>query len=226
MDYDMNCDDVDVSESEVDEVAEVMETFDDVTEDTGMDLSPELEDITQEEDLEMTFTAEDVPESPATDFDQWCQTMTEVNPDLSEEMLSALWEAPDHRSYQETELVDLYRNPDYEGQRSILVDTDTGKAVQDEFGEYVDCPWNTKGAQRPDGMMVDEYGVHLREAKDYHDLNNLKQNIRAQTEDRREAFGDDVDLTYVVAPNFTIAEAEKLQAYTEKLGVNLEWQLK
>ena len=76
-------------------------------------------------------------------------------------------------------------------------------------------------------MLVDENGVHLREVKDYHNVSNLKQNIKHQTEDRRGAFGDDVDLTYVVAPNFTLEEAEELQDYVEnKLGVDLEWQLK
>ena len=63
--------------------------------------------------------------------------------------------------------------------------------------------------------------------KDYHNVNNLKQNIKHQTEHRRSAFGNDVDLTYVVAPNFTLEEAEKLQDYVEnKLDVDLEWQLK
>ena len=184
-------------------------------------LTPELN--------EMGISSE-LPESVMegiSDFEAWSQDMKDLAPELNEETLNALWEDPDTRSYQETELVDTALHPDFESQRSILVDTETGKAVQDEFGNFVDCPRNTKGSQRPDGMMVDDAGVHLREAKNYGNLYNLERNIKEQTEKRFEAFGENTDLTYVVAPRFTIEEAEKLQDYVEnKLGVNLEWQHK
>ena len=211
----------DISESDVDaEICNNPETVD------------IAECIPEEVEVEQICDLEDVSDVSyddelISDYDLWKQEMDDLGAELTDDTLDALWEAPDNRSYQQAELVDIALHPDYDDQRSILVDAETGKAVQDELGNFVDCPRNTKGAQRPDGMLVDENGVHLREVKDYHNVNNLKQNIKHQTEDRRDAFGDDVDLTYVVSPNFTLEEAEKLQDYVEnKLGVDLEWQLK
>lgn len=160
-------------------------------------------------------------------YEDFCHAMLEQNSDLSEADLEALWTPAGERDYMQTELVDLLRHPEYEGQRSILTDLETGKAVMDENGEFVECPRNTKGAQRPDGMLVDDTGVHLREAKNYGDLHNLMDNIAEQTAKREAAWGSDVDITYVVEPRFTIGEAEKLQAYVEdELGKNLEFPLK
>ena len=223
-------DDFDISEDGTDtqscddlEIADVVERM---PEETEADQISDLEDLGDTDNLECASDGSDVDDT-ISDFDLWKQEMSDLGEELSDDTLCALWEAPDNRTYQQTELVDAALHPDHEDQRSILVDADTGKAVQDEFGNFVDCPRNTKGAQRPDGMLVDEDGVHLREVKDYHNVNNLKQNIKHQTEARRSAFGDDVDLTYVVAPNFTLEEADKLQDYVEnKLGVDLEWQLK
>lgn len=197
--------------------------------------NPEEEEVDQISDLEelgdidSTEVTSDTSHADEliSDYDLWKQEMDDLGSELTDDTLDALWEEPDNRSYRQAELVDIALHPDYEDQRSILVDAETGKAVQDEFGNFVDCSRNTKGAQRPDGMLVDENGVHLREVKDYHNVNNLKQNIKHQTEHRRNAFGDDVDLTYVVSPNFTLEEAEKLQDFIEnKLDVDLEWQLK
>lgn len=191
--------------------------FDDLEEAVGgvlLDWSPETDVEPETEEL-------------SAPFDEWSQTMHDLAPELTDETLEALWEDPDKRDYNETELVDMALHPDFESQRSIQINPETGEALRDENGDFLDAPYGSKGSQRPDGMKVDDTGVHLREAKNYSNLNNLKQNIRHQTEDRQEAFGDDVDLTYVVAPNFTIEQAEKLQAYVEgKLGQNLEWQLK
>ena len=71
-------------------------------------------------------------------------------------------------------------------------------------------------------------GVHIREVKNYSSLNNLKQNIRKQAEDRWDVFGRDIDLLFVVAPNrFTVADANELQRFVEEeLGARLEWQRK
>ncbi len=160
-------------------------------------------------------------------YEEFCQSMLEQKPDLTEADLEALWTPAGERNYMQTELVDTLRHPEYEAQRSILTDPETGMAVLDENGEFVECPRNTKGAQRPDGMLVDDTGVHLREAKNYGGLNNLINNIREQTANRETAFGQDVDITYVVEPRFTIEEADRLQAYVEEnLGKNLELSLK
>lgn len=205
---------------------EAMDIADCIPEETEVDQLSDLEDLGDIDSFEIASDASDADDL-IPDYDLWKQEMDDLGSKLTDDTLDALWEEPDNRSYRQAELVDIALHPDYEDQRSILVDAETGKAVQDEFGNFVDCSRNTKGAKRPDGMLVDENGVHLREVKVYRNVNNLKQNIKHQTEDRRNAFGDDVDLTYVVAPNFTLEEAEKLQDYVEnKLDVDLEWQLK
>lgn len=212
--------------TEICDEPEAVDIADCIPEEAEADQIDELEDLGDIEHSEDTLDASHADE-PMSDFDYWKDEMEDLGTELTDDTLQALWEKPDNRIYQQTELVDMALHRDYEGQRSILVDSETGKAIQDEFGNYVDCSRNTKGSQRPDGMLVDENGVHLREVKDYHNVNNLKQNIKHQTEERRSAFGNDVDLTYVVAPNFSIGDAEKLQDYVEnKLGVDLEWQLK
>jgi len=159
-------------------------------------------------------------------FAQWSDTMTQLNPDMDEASLQALWEDPCSRTPHQVELADAVLHPEYETQLSFAID-ETGSALRDENGDWVEMPYGAKGSQRPDGFLEDTEGIHLREQKCYHDLGNLMHNIEAQTDDRREAFGEDVDLTYVVAPNFTVEEAERLQRYCEEdLGVSLEWQLK
>lgn len=221
--FDINEDDVD---AEICDNPEVVDIADCIPGEAEVDQLSDLEDLGDIDSLEITSDVSRV-DDPISDFDFWKHEMKDLSAELPDDALVALWEEPDNRSYQQAELVDIALHPDYKDQRSILVDAETGKAVQDESGDFVDCSRNIKGSQRPDGMLVDENGIHLREVKDYHNVYNLKQNIKHQTEDRRRAFGDDVDLTYVVAPNFTLEEAEKLQDYVEnKLGVNLEWQLK
>lgn len=223
-------DDFDICEYEVDaeicDNPEAVDIAECISEEADVDQLSDLEDLGDIDNLEFPLDVSNADES-LSDFDLWKLKMDDLGAELTDDTLDALWEEPNNRSYRQTELVDTALHPDYEDQRSILVDVETGKAVQDEFGNFVDCSRNIKGSQRPDGMLVDENGVHIREVKDYHNVNNLKQNIKHQTEDRRSAFGDDVDLTYVVAPNFTLEEAEKLQDYVEnKLGTDLEWQLK
>ena len=179
------------------------------------------------------YTGEDTLDDFAEDADLEALTdeatdeAMDEQPDLSDEELEALLTPADQRDYMQTELVDTIRNPDYIPQLSLRTDPETGEALLDENGFFVECPWNTKGAQRPDGMLVDDTGIHLREVKNYGDLNHLMHNIRDQTENRETAFGEGVDLTYVVAPRFTVEEADKLCDYVENtLGQNLEWQHK
>ena len=147
---------------------------------------------------------------------------------FSDETISALAKDVGERNYMDTELIDLARHPEYEGQRSILTDLETGLAVRDENGDFVDCPRNTKGAQRPDGMYVDEFNEpHFREAKNYGDVGNLLNNIREQTETRKTGFGDDIDLTYVIDPSrLSVGDADKLVKLEDELGINIEFQLK
>ncbi len=202
----MEFDDVDTGqESEVTEMEETGQELGDISE--------QLEEITQE--------LEEVPQ----ELEEW--TEPEAALEVPENILEALETAPDQRSCYQTELVDSYRHPDYDPQFSFMTDRETGQALLDEQGDLIPCSRNTKGSQRPDGYMEDDMGRHLREAKCYHDLDNLKNNIRQQTEARFTALGPETDLTYVVAPNFTLEQAEQLQQFCEEdLGVNLEWQLK
>ena len=185
----------------------------------------EFDDYT--EDME---ALDEAPEM--TELDEMLQELPDWEEDTEAEgmddaLMEALEKSPDERNWMDVELVDSYRHPDYETQRSFWIDPETSWAMRDDYGDWIGCNRSTFGAQRPDLWLEDEYGIHIREDKCYHDINSLTQNIRSQTQDRREAFGEDVDLTYVVAPNFTVAEAERLQNYCEnKLDVNLEWQLK
>lgn len=221
--FDFSEEDVD---AEICDNPEAVDIVDCIPEEAEVDQLSDLEDLGDIDNLEITLDISPADE-PISDVNLWKLKMDDLGAELTDDTLDALREEPNNRSYQQAELVDIALHPDYEDQRSILVDLETGKAVQDKFGNFVTCSRKTKGSQRPDGMLVDENGVHLREVKDYHNINNLKQNIKRQTEDRRRAFGDDVDLTYIVAPNFTLEEAEKLQNYVENiLGTDLEWQLK
>ncbi|MBO7217678.1 MAG: hypothetical protein J6V50_03160 [Clostridia bacterium] len=205
------CDDITYEEYEPQVVTDV-ENIE--TEEVTVIELDEVEDIDAEETFEF-------PE-----LEPWQLSYKEHG--ISDEAIAALSKSVGERNYMDTELVDLVRNPDYEGQRSILTDLETGLAVRDENGDFVDCPRNTKGAQRPDGMYVDELGdPHFREAKNYGDVGNLISNIKEQTETRREGFGDDVDITYVIDPSrFTVKDADKLQALEDELGINIEFQLK
>lgn len=221
--FDFSEEDVD---AEICDNPEAVDIVDCIPEEAEVDQLSDLEDLGDIDNLEITSDISHADE-PISDVNLCKLKMDDLGAELTDDTLDALREEPNNRSYQQAELVDIALHPDYEDQRSILVDLETGKAVQDKFGNFVNCSRKTKGSQRPDGMLVDENGVHLREVKDYHNINNLKQNIKRQTEDRRRAFGDDVDLTYIVAPNFTLEEAEKLQNYVENiLGTDLEWQLK
>lgn len=201
------------------------ELEDDYTEQA--DLDEDISDLETEAELEFQAEIPDTGPEYAETIEYREQDDTEEARELSAEMLQALQTSPTERSWQQVELVDQYRHPMYDAQRSFATDPDTGEVFQDENGELLECPRNTPGAQRPDLYLKDENGIHLWEDKISYNLDALKTSIRKQTEDRRRAFGDDVNLTYVVAPTFTIEEADKLQDYCEnRLGVHLDWQFK
>lgn len=229
MEFDDSVDNID-SVDESTEAEDLCDSPDDLDFDES-DTWSLSEDATEAwEDIPETTTPGDLPfpeEELAEALDWEQDTLAEQADTPDPALMEALGKAASERDWIEVEQVDSYRHPEFETQMSFQVDPTTGKAMQDEFGEWIQCSRNTPGAQRPDLFMEDEDGIHMREDKCYHDVTSLTQNIRQQTEDRRAAFGDDVDLTYVVSPNFTVVEAERLQNYCEnRLGVNLEWQLK
>lgn len=191
-----------------------------------------MDDVYEDDDLEFEETeAQDTTDVEVEGLDveelDW-KVHYKENLGMSDEMIEALDTKPGLRDYMQTELVDLARHPYMEGQRSILTDLETGLVVKDENGDFVECPRNTKGAQRPDAMFVDEAGnVEILESKCYHDVNALKNNIREQTASRYGAWGDDIDLTYSIAANeFTIEDADKLHALEDELDINIEFQYK
>ena len=191
----------------------------------GMDLELSPGDVA----VEMSSLPEVPAESGETcelaedpDFQAWCQDLTA---DLDQATLEALWKGPDCRSPREVELVDAALHPEYESQMIFRTDAETGQALRDEVGEWVTDTRRSAGTQVPDGFYEDELGLHFREEKCYSNASNLMRNISDQTAARRAGFGDDVDITYVLAPKFTVEEAERIQQYCEEtLGVNLEWQ--
>lgn len=155
----------------------------------------------------------------------------ELEEELEEMELSeleiALLKSPEQRNWRETELVDIYRHPKYQAQLAFATDPDTGEALRDENGDWVHCARNTLGAQVPDGFYEDEFGIHIREAKDVGTMEDLIGYMTNQTLKRREAFGEDIDLVFAISPRFSVREAEKIQAFANKyLGVEVDYQLK
>lgn len=155
-------------------------------------------------------------------FQAWSR---EITADLDQDTLEALWKSADCRSPREVELVDAALHPEYESQMVFRTDEVTGRALRDESGMWVTDVRRSAGTQVPDGFLENESGLHLREDKCYTRAADLMRNIREQTDARRTAFGDDVDITYVLSPKFTVGEAERIQQHCEEeLGVRLEWQ--
>lgn len=146
--------------------------------------------------------------------------------ELSEEDREILTKSVLDRTPQEFERVDAIYHPDYRAQVSHMAD-ETGDLIRDEEGHALEVSYGSPNSLRPDLYREGEDGQsYLREDKVYHDYGNLVQNIRDQ-DLTREAYGEDADITYVVAPTFTFREAEKLQELVEEeLEKNLEWQYK
>ncbi len=177
-------------------------------------LPPETEELPPADELDA------ITDDP--DFAEWC---SQITADLDQETLAALWKDVEDRTPREVELADAALHPDFESQKIFLTDDETGQALRDEEGNWLTAGRRLAGSQAPDGFLEDEEGIHLREQKNYTSAANLLRNIASQTADRRAAFGQDVDLTYILAPHFTVEEAEKIQQYCEnELGVSIEWQ--
>lgn len=152
---------------------------------------------------------------------------TERDTGLTEKEQAALEKPADERNWQETERADKVRNHDYQPQKSYATDPETGAVLRDKDGKMVECAPNEKGSVRPDLIKESEKGIEIRENKNYTNVNNLMQNIKHQSEQRKANFGEDVQQTYVVSPKMNVEEAARLQDYVEnKLGVNLEIQHK
>lgn len=131
----------------------------------------------------------------------------------------ALGKKPVDRTWRDAERVDAVHNPDFETQKSY------GK---DDSGTLKEVRHGAKDSQRPDGIKINADGrIEIREVKNYHSFDTLKRNIAKQIKARRELFGEDVDITVVISPNFVIGDAERLQEYIEDdLGCKIEFPLK
>lgn len=137
----------------------------------------------------------------------------------TDRVMTALTAEPTDRSWRETEIVDEVRYPEYDRQKSFILDAETG--------EVMEAPYGTKGSQRPDGIMfLDDGSADIREDKNYLRCDALIRNIEQQTESRRKMFGENVRLTFVIAPKFTLEEADRISRRCVELGVEIDWQLK
>ena len=147
---------------------------------------------------------------------------------VSHEMAEALHTPVKQRTPRQVELADLAVHGDYADQKSFETDPETGRVLRDEEGRPLEGSRGGRGTQRPDGYKIDEFGrVDLREQKDYTNVYNLIRNITRQTEKRRLGFGDDVQITFVVAVNqFSVGDAEKVAALEDALGIRIEWMTK
>lgn len=178
----------------------------------------DTEDTLEEETTE---TAEETDLTQTAEFQEWAQAMDF----LDEPTQVAVYKDAEDRTPLETELADAAYHPEFEPQLIFKTDAETGEALRDADGEFVMDSRRSAGTQAPDLFRQDEAGdIYLIEDKNYSNLYNLERNIAEQTAARRAAFGDDVDITYNVAPKFSVQEAEHLQNYVENvLGVNLTW---
>ena len=135
---------------------------------------------------------------------------------LSDTEIEQYFTPAGERSWHGHEVADSLRHPEFETQKSY---------ISDGCGGYVECPYGTAGAQRPDMIHFMEDGVEIREDKVYHDVANLTNNIKQQAADRYELWGDSLkDLTFAVADTgFTIEEAERIYEACDKAGADVEF---
>ena len=224
----MDFDDMDETlDEEMGESMDIADTPDEESMDTELD----IED-TGVGPLEASDLAEEVPELPvetseetdltqSADFQEWAQAMDF----LDEPTQIAVYKDAAERSPVETELADAAYHPEFEPQLIFKTDAETGEVLRDTDGNFVMDSHRSSGTQAPDLFRQDESGdIYLIEDRNYSDIYNLERNITEQTAARRAAFGDDVDITYNVAPKFSVKDAEHLQNYLENvLGVNLTW---
>ena len=213
-DLDLGEEDLDLGEEDLDLGEEDLDLGEE-----DLDLGEEDLDSPEGDMEDLNQKLDDIHFDP--DFQEWSKSLEH----LDDQTLQALWKDVQDRSPREVELVDAALHPEYESQK-IFLTNETGKAMQDEQGNWITETHRISGSQAPDGFFQDPEGVvHLREQKNYTNASNLMRNITEQTASRRAAFGDDVDITYTLAPNFTVQQAEKIQAYCEdELGVSIEWQ--
>lgn len=218
----------DVFEPETSSVSADVEEAEELEEETAE--AQERSDVVDAADTSGPAEAEDVrdsgPAAPVDDitqtpeFQEWSAQMDFLDPATQ---LAVYKDAAD-RSPLETELADAALHPDYAPQLIFKTD-ETGAALRDSEGTFIMDNWRSAGSQAPDLTRMDENGdISLIEDKTYNNVNNLMHNIKDQTEARRACFGDDVDITYNIAPKFDVGDAEKLQKYCEdKLHVNINW---
>ena len=184
--------------------------------------APETEQNAEEE-----LTAETKGGLTEADIEADPNVQKETDPGLTEKEQAALEKPADERNWRETEHADAARNSDFQAQKSYATNPETGAVLRDKDGNLVECAPNEKGSVRPDLIKNSDNGIEIRENKNYTNVNNLMQNIKHQSEQRKANFGEDVQQTYVVAPKMSVEDAARLQDYVEnKLGVNLEFQHK
>lgn len=190
-----------------------------VPDEPGNDMPPAGKDTGAVRPTKTVAKADDITQTP--EYQVWAKNMDF----LDDPTKAAVYQSADKRTPVETERADAAYHPDYTPQRIFKTDEQTGEALRDAEGNFVFDTRRNAGTQAPDLFTQDENGkVFLIEDKNYSDLHNLKRNIAKQTADRRAAFGNDVDITFNVAPKLTVGQAEKLQDYCEnQLGVHLVW---
>ena len=183
------------------------------------DMPPAGKDTGAVQPTKTVAKADDITQTP--EYQAWAKNMDF----LDDPTKAAVYQSADKRTPVETERVDAVYHLDYTPQRIFKTDEQTGQALCDAEGNFVLDTRRNAGTQAPDLFMQDNDGkVFIIEDKNYSNLYNLKRNIAKQTADRRTAFGNDVDITFNVAPKLTVGQAEKLQDYCEnQLGVHLVW---
>lgn len=131
-----------------------------------------------------------------------------------EDQIEAYLTLPEDRTPRQHEIVTEMLHPDYIPQVSYIADS----------GEYFEVPYGTSGSQRPDLVKLDEGHLSMLEAKCYTDVDNLIHNMKEQTALREEGFEENLnDITYIISPNFTIEDADKIATAMADSKADIEW---
>lgn len=173
-----------------------------------------FDDIDAEDDTEEEPTFEDVMAGAVS------HAAREMKVDPAE-VADAIDTPVRHRDPRQCEIASLYQHR--EPYRDQVVFTKNAEGEIEETGNGR----RTAGSQVPDGVYQDKDGeYHLLEVKDTQ-YKGLGPHLLDQLHQREEFFGENTDVLFSISGGkLTFGEAEALQRYAEKNGINIEFMLK
>ena len=202
-------------------------------ENSGIDLGKLPEQEEESSAIDLGKLPEQEEESAVIDLGKLPELEESEDESIIEAYRDTMEKDPERRSWRDAEHISDYfammDDADYKSQQIFLRD-ENGKALQDENGNYILGNRREKGSIVTDHVAYDDDGkVRIIEDKYYTNADALIRNIREQTRSRREAFGEDVSITYRLLPNhsregaYTFESIDKIQAACEEEGVEFEF---